>query len=160
MSYGLPLWYRINGKGCQAHLKLLNKTQNVALRWICGAFRTTPIAWMEFLTGIPPVKQKANYMLCNAVQWISKVPIHHVLHYIARDQAIPNTPHLRQPLGVQRANIAILQEAIREIPPMKLHDHATRIGNRLLDSANCVLVTIPATPCALPKSSNNGLLPG
>ena len=150
MSYGLPLWYKINGKGCQAHLKLLNKTQNVALRWICGAFRTTPIAWMELLTGIPPVKQKANYMLRNAVQWISKVPIHHVLHCIAHDHALPNAPHHRQPLGVQRANIAILQDTICEIPPMNLHDHATRVGNRLLDSTSRISVTIPAAP---PRSS-------
>ena len=68
LSYGLPLWYKINGKGCKAHLKLLSKTQNVALRWISGAFRTTPTLWMEFLAGIPPVWQKANYMLCNALQ--------------------------------------------------------------------------------------------
>ena len=62
LSYGLPLWYKLNGKGCQAHLKLLNKTQNVVLHWICGAFHTTPIHWMEFIAGVPPVKQKANYI--------------------------------------------------------------------------------------------------
>ena len=150
MSYGLPLWYRINGKGCQVHLKLLNKTQNVALHWICGAFRTTLIAWMEFLAGVPPVKQKANYMLRNAVQRIFKVPISHVLHHIAQDLPLPNVPHNWQPLGIQCANIAILQTAIRDIPPMRLHDHATHIGNRLLDSTGRISVVIPAAP---PRSS-------
>ena len=68
LSYGLPLWFRHNGKGCKALLKVLQKTQNVALWWISGAFHTTPIPWMEFITGIPPVIQKANYMLLNALQ--------------------------------------------------------------------------------------------
>ena len=86
--------------------------QNVALWWICGAFRTTPIAWMEFLAGVPPVKQKANYMLHNATQRICKVPINHVLHHLARDLPLPDAQHRQRPLGVQRANIALLQAAI------------------------------------------------
>ena len=43
LSYGLPLWFKLDGKGCKAHVKMLAKTQNVVLRWITGAFRTTPI---------------------------------------------------------------------------------------------------------------------
>ena len=105
---------------------------------------------MEFLAGIPPVKQKANYMLHNAIQRISKVPIFHVLHHIALDHPLPNTPPRRRPLGIQRANIAILQTAIWDIPPMQLHDLATHIGNRLLDSTSHISISIPAAP---PRSS-------
>ena len=83
LSYGLPLWYRLDGKGCRAHLKLLSKTQNVALCWISRAFRTTPIHWMEFLAGIPPVRQKANYMLRNVLQHVSRLPVNHILHSMA-----------------------------------------------------------------------------
>ena len=89
-------------------------------------------------------------MLRNATQWISKVPINHVLHHVALDHPLPNAPHHRGPLGIQRSNIAILQATIRKIPPMNLLDHATRIGNRLLDSTSRISVTIPA---ALPRSS-------
>ena len=71
LSYGLPLWYKLDGKGCKAHIKLFNKTQNVALCWICGAFRTTPVAWLEFLSGVPPVTRKANYMLRNTLQHVA-----------------------------------------------------------------------------------------
>ena len=80
LLYGLPLWFKMNGKGCRAHVKMVAKTQNVALRWITGAFRTTPIAWMEFIAGIPPVTQKANYMLCNYLQRASRLPPTHILN--------------------------------------------------------------------------------
>ena len=83
LSYGLPLWYKVHGKGCKAQLKLLNKTQNVALWWISGAFRTMPVKWMEFVSGVPPVTQKANYMLQNALQHSSHLSDWHVLNVLA-----------------------------------------------------------------------------
>ena len=83
LSYGLPLWYRIDGKGCKALVKLLAKTQNVALRWISGTFKTTPIQWMEFITGMPPVIQKANYALHNSLQHLSWLPEQHAMNLLA-----------------------------------------------------------------------------
>ena len=84
LSYGLPLWYRLNGKGCKAHVKLLSKMQNVALRWISGTFKTTPIQWMEFITGMPPVLQKANYALCIVLQCLSRLPENHAMNLLAK----------------------------------------------------------------------------
>ena len=83
LSYSLPLWYHLNGKGCKGHVKLLTKTQNVALRWISGAFWTTPIPWMELVSGIAPVEQWANYTIWNALQWGSKLDHVHILNVIA-----------------------------------------------------------------------------
>ena len=146
MSYGLPLWYKTDGKGCKAHLKLLSKTQNVALRWITGAFRTTLIAWMEYIAGIPPVKQKANYMLCNALQRASKLPPSHILNHMA---AAPTTHHRRPTRNIHHSphdNIWILKEAVRQLGPLDLLHPVTRVGNRLLDCTNRVRITIPAAP--------------
>ena len=83
LSYGLPLWFCLNGKGFKAHVKLLAKTQNVALQWISGAFKTTPIQWMEYVTGTLPVLQKANYALRNALQRVSRLPALHALNLLA-----------------------------------------------------------------------------
>ena len=55
MTYGMPLWYCLKGKGIKSLVARLNKTQNVALCWITGAFCTTPVVLLEFLTGIAPV---------------------------------------------------------------------------------------------------------
>ena len=88
LSYRLPLWYRLNGKGCKNLVKLLSKTQNVALRWLSGAFRTMPIPWMELVTGVAPVEQCTNYTICNALQRGSHLDHSHVLNIIVR------SPHL------------------------------------------------------------------
>ena len=146
LSYGLPLWYRLDGKGCKAHLKLFNKTQNVALRWISGAFRTTPIPWMEYLTGIPPVRQKANYMLRNALQRVSRVPHNHILNHLAVAPVVHQLRGHRQAQRPSADNIWQLQAAAKEISPLHLRDPITRIGNRLLDSTTRVKITIPAAP--------------
>ena len=82
LSYGLPLWYCLNGKGCKNLVKLISKTQNVALHWISRAFQTTPIPWMELVSGIAPVEQWANYMLLNALQWGSHLDHSHILNVI------------------------------------------------------------------------------
>ena len=151
MSYGLPLWFKIDGKGCKAMLKLLQKTQNVALRWISSAFRTTPIPWMEFVTGVPPVVQKSNYMMCNALQRASKLPSMHILHHLATSPPFHGQATLpRHQSRPKSDNIWILKEATAELPPMHIDDVITRIGAQLRDRTNKVTVNIPAAP---PRSS-------
>ena len=44
----------------QAHQNTLEKTQNQALRIITEGLRSTPIAAMQSITGIPPLKQRWN----------------------------------------------------------------------------------------------------
>ena len=56
LSYGLPLWYQLNGKGVKAKLSRLERAQRQGLLWMSGGFRTTPTASLEFLLGIPPVR--------------------------------------------------------------------------------------------------------
>ena len=63
LTYGLPLWYRIDGKGVLRKTILMKKCQSMAVRWITGGFRTTPIGAMEILSGIPPLIVNMNMLL-------------------------------------------------------------------------------------------------
>ena len=146
MSYGLPLWYKIDGKGCKAHLKMLTKTQNVTLRWITGAFCTTPIAWMEYIAGIPPVKQKANYMLRNTLQWVSKLPSSHILNSMAAAPPSRHSPRLRNTGHSPNDNIWLIKKVCSQLWLLDLLHPVTWIGNRLLDCTDRVTITIPAAP--------------
>ena len=126
---------------------MLAKTQNVALRWITGAFCTTPIAWMELVAGIPPVKHKANYMIRNALQRASRLPTTHILNRMA---AAP--VDRRQPTTLRaQDNIWMIKEAVAQLPPLDLLHPITRVGNRLLDCTTRVRITIPAAPPRVSK---------
>ena len=54
LSYAAPVWFR-EDKRQKGLIKLLDTTQNKALRLICGAFRTTPCAALRILGHIPPI---------------------------------------------------------------------------------------------------------
>jgi hypothetical protein len=54
LSYASPVWY--NGKGQKGLVKQLNKVQNIALRRIAGAFRTTKISALEIICSVPPLQ--------------------------------------------------------------------------------------------------------
>ena len=146
LSYGLPLWYRIDDKGCKSHIKLLTKTQNVALRWITGAFCMTPIPWMEYLAGIPPVTQKANYMLRNALQCASRLPSNHILNYMANASVTHMQQDCRPGNRPPQDNICLLKAAVDQLPPLDLRNPIMHIGNRLLDCTTHVQIVIPAAP--------------
>ena len=120
--------------------------QNILLRWISGAFHTMPIPWMEFLAGIPPVKQKANYMLQNALQRFSRLPPNHLLNHMATALAVhPLQNRLHAPRPPSN-NVWLLKAAVAELPPMALHNPVAHIGCRLLDNSTCVQLTVPVAP--------------
>ncbi|KAF8651495.1 hypothetical protein AX16_004793 [Volvariella volvacea WC 439] len=54
MTYGFQLWYRLHGKRVKHKIEVLKVAQNRALRWITGAFRTTPIGSLESAAGCLP----------------------------------------------------------------------------------------------------------
>jgi hypothetical protein len=54
MTYGLRLWY-FKGARVKGTIKALAQVQSMALRWISGCFRTTPIGGMEALVGLLPM---------------------------------------------------------------------------------------------------------
>lgn len=147
LSYGLPLWYCINGKGCKAQVKLLQKTQNVALCWISGAFQTTPIPWIELVTGIAPVEQRANYAIQNALQHGSKLDYSHILNHIAcADHLHPTLPVDCPSQHAVSNNIGIIKCSYVEVPSLFLRDPIACIGSRVLDYSSHVRLNILAAP--------------
>ena len=126
--------------------RILNKTQNVTLRWISGAFKTTPIKWMEFILGVQLVMQKANYMLQNALQRPSRLSAGHVLNRLAEASTAHHSiadHHYQFP---RTENICTLKDAITTLPPLQLQDPIMCIGSRLLDCTHHIAITIPAAP--------------
>ena len=119
--------------------------ENAEQNTISSTFCTTPIPWLEYLTGVPPVQQKANYMLCNALQRTSHMPINHILNCMASMlvvHSIQGCRYAHQPPH----NIWHLKEAVQQHPLLALHDLLTRVGNRLLDCTTWVHINILAAP--------------
>ncbi|KAL7283508.1 hypothetical protein ACG7TL_002941 [Trametes sanguinea] len=54
LTYGAQVWFK--SKGVKTLMKPLLAAQNRALRWITGAFRTTPIGAMQTMAGIMPLQ--------------------------------------------------------------------------------------------------------
>ena len=73
-----------------------------------------------------------------------------MLHHIANDPLVIHAHHHWHPPRIINNNILLLKDVVRNLPAMALHDPATRIGNRLLDTCHHIMVTIPASP---PRSS-------
>ena len=62
LTYGCPIWY--NKHKPQKHLlNELKKVQNVALRRILGAFRTTQTSALNVLTHVPPIELTIRKLL-------------------------------------------------------------------------------------------------
>lgn len=57
-TFGSVVWW----KGSGAHVRVLQKTQNLALRLITGAFKTSPTCAMEVELSIPPVDLHLDYL--------------------------------------------------------------------------------------------------
>jgi hypothetical protein len=52
LTYGSPIWFR----GKKKHTKTLQTVQNMAVRVIAGAFRSTPLEPLHQLMAIPPIQ--------------------------------------------------------------------------------------------------------
>ena len=106
---------------------------------------------MEFITGILPVTQKANYLLRNALQRASRLPERHIINQLANAPATkPSLGRLRL-MHVPTDNIWIVKAATAVLPPLHLEDPVTCVGNRLLDCTSRISITIPATPLCSSK---------
>ena len=62
MTYGSTIWWT----GKKMHSQALTRVQNRAMRLICAASRTTPIAALEVESSIPPIHLRLDYLCKNA----------------------------------------------------------------------------------------------
>jgi hypothetical protein len=79
LTYGMPLWYAENGKGCLKNLRKMAWVQSFTTRWITGAFRGSPTRVLEMISGIPPLRLWCNLMLRGYIAWISSLLHEHLL---------------------------------------------------------------------------------
>ncbi|KAF8697547.1 hypothetical protein AX14_001349 [Amanita brunnescens Koide BX004] len=63
LTYGLPLWYAMWGRGVIRLVKRMERVHSYALKWITGTFHTSPIGSRELVAGIPPLKIILNMRL-------------------------------------------------------------------------------------------------
>ena len=63
LTYGLPLWYTMWGRGVSRLVKKMERVHAYALGWITGSFCTSPIGARELVAGIPPLRVILNMRL-------------------------------------------------------------------------------------------------
>lgn len=65
LSYGAAVWWHPSWKGQKWIAVELQKAQTKAVRWITGAFRTTPIGAMEMAAGVVPIRHQIDRLMKN-----------------------------------------------------------------------------------------------
>ena len=135
MTYGAPLWFQLKGKGIKHLVAWLNKTQNMALCWIAGAFCTMPIPLLELFTGIAPVTVQLDFQLWNFLSRVSTVPHSHPLRQLATVLA-PHSAHdvmQQQKWCAVSDNIHLLQMLIQDFVPFALFAPLLWLGHRVIN---------------------------
>ena len=74
ITWAAVLWFRpdIPRKGL---LDKLDRVQNISLRLVCGAFRTTPIGGLQVIAHQPPILQTLTRFSKNAALRLSRLPL-------------------------------------------------------------------------------------
>ncbi|KAF8624372.1 hypothetical protein AX15_005910 [Amanita polypyramis BW_CC] len=80
-TYGSVLWYNKNAKGMKQKVNKLNKVKNTGMRWISGAFSTTPISALKLIMYTLPIIAQMNIIAFKYALRINKLSaIHPVCH--------------------------------------------------------------------------------
>ncbi|KAF8631305.1 hypothetical protein AX17_005137 [Amanita inopinata Kibby_2008] len=103
MTYGAVLWFQPGLCSANKHLGKLQVTQNLALRFITGAFCTTPIGPMEYLSGIPPIKLTIHHLVSLALACIHTLWDNHFTKVQLQSPHIIQSRRRSQRYTVQRA---------------------------------------------------------
>ena len=72
LEYGASAW----GTAAKTHTNKLDKVQNIGLRTVLGAMKTTPIATMEKTSGIEPLEHRRQAKLLIHAEKIKRLPDH------------------------------------------------------------------------------------
>ncbi|KAF8625360.1 hypothetical protein AX15_005427 [Amanita polypyramis BW_CC] len=83
-TYGTALWFNKNAKGTKQKVNALNKVKNMGMRWITGAFSTTPITALEVISQTPPLLAQLNIIVFKYVLCINKLSDIHPVQRLAR----------------------------------------------------------------------------
>ena len=150
LSYGLPLWYRMDGKGCKAHLKLLNKNKMLCYDGLAALF--TPCPFHDWSISLEYHRFGRKQTICYTMLFSAPLAYPQVISSIAWQLhlscRLQNHRYGQRP---PQDNIWLLKEAVQQHPPLALLDPLTQIGNRLLDCTTWVRITIPVAPSQVSK---------
>ncbi|KAF8675303.1 hypothetical protein AX14_005146, partial [Amanita brunnescens Koide BX004] len=137
LTYGLPLWYAMWGRGVIKLVKKMERVHNYALSWITGSFRTSPIGARELIAGIPPLKIILNMHLQGTTARLSSLGENHTLSRSRTlkwlPTAIVNTSprrrarHLPSDNPLARLSTPAIKEQFMPFHPI------SRPGNRVSD---------------------------
>ncbi|KAF8623883.1 hypothetical protein AX15_006151 [Amanita polypyramis BW_CC] len=83
-TYGAVLWFNKNAKGTKQKANALNKVKNTGMRWISGAFSTTPITALELITYTPLILAQLNIIVFKYALRINKLSDIHPCRRLAR----------------------------------------------------------------------------
>lgn len=72
LKYGASAW----GTAAKTHTNKLDKVQNIGLRTVLGAMKTTPIATMEKTSGIEPLASRRQTKLLTHAEKMNRLPDH------------------------------------------------------------------------------------
>ncbi|KAG9087494.1 hypothetical protein FRC06_002515, partial [Ceratobasidium sp. 370] len=98
LTYGSAIWY--SGARQSTLIKNLERVQNAGLRWLLGAFRTSPTNAMEHLASILPMHVALHRLSENYATRLRKIPISSEVARrlpVAWDTHDPTTPQPRRP---------------------------------------------------------------
>ena len=89
LTYGLPLWYVLDGRGTLKNFKHMVRVQNFAVQWITGCFRSSPIGAMEILSGVPPLRLRCNLLIAGYAARIMTLLDNHLLRRAWQIEPLP-----------------------------------------------------------------------
>ncbi|QRV77343.1 RNA-directed DNA polymerase from transposon BS [Ceratobasidium sp. AG-Ba] len=117
LTYASPVWWNHS----KSLIRPLTLTQNKALRWVSGAFRTTPVRALEILTSIPPLELILNHINRQTAIRFSKLPENHlILHRLDLGWLAPETEMVSPPNRVRQ----LVLDAYRD-PTARQRDYST-----------------------------------
>ncbi|KAG9019083.1 hypothetical protein FRB90_006606 [Tulasnella sp. 427] len=104
MTYGSPLWWKgAQVKGTKMLEAKLTRVQNRALRWICGAFRTTPIRALEIEAAIMPIDIYLDLMNEKYALRLNRLGFHHpAVQRLPSEWRNGHNPLFPPPIAIQR----------------------------------------------------------
>ncbi|KAF8624012.1 hypothetical protein AX15_006087 [Amanita polypyramis BW_CC] len=89
-TYGAVLWFNKNAKGTKQKANALNKVKNTGMRWITGAFSTTPITVLELISYTPPILAQLNIIVFKYALHINKLSHIHPCRRLVRSFQFAN----------------------------------------------------------------------
>ncbi|KAF8674803.1 hypothetical protein AX14_005230 [Amanita brunnescens Koide BX004] len=137
LTYGLPLWYAMWGRGVIRLVKKMERVHNYALGWIIGSFRTSPIGSRELIAGIPPLKILLNMRLQGLTARLTSLGERHSLSQSRALRWVPTAisnvlprrraRHLPSDNPLSRLSTSVIQEQFMPFHPI------SRPGERVAD---------------------------